>query len=291
MTLDEIFRKFATGIAEIELYRSSASGTIEREAEHLQEQKEIIRSGNHSEIFSIQQMFFQDVTSGQPVFYGLRKMSIDRAIDSLQGFENRQHQWFLAEAYELFEDFMSNAYAYMGLHHPKLWPLRDFGSIQWDDARSMNFDWYLSQARQKKDAPLGAMRQFRKVLPRMASVEPDNRLGGDLQVLVMLVAQMRHQIVHARGIIKDKARFLTDLLKKLGYTGAGADPHLAYLDEWLLINQEDGAIWLLDVIDSQPSPLVSIYTDNFTKIIRSLLVYAHQIYISLGGPATMRFDE
>lgn len=291
MELIDIFRTFTNGIADIEYFRSTLNSAVEREAEHLQEQKEIIAQGGFTGVVHIQSMFFQDVTSGKPVFYGFRKTNVSDAIKNIETHNNRQHQWLLAEAYELFEDYINLAYAYMGQRGPERWPLRDFGSIQWEEVNSKGFDWYFKQAQQKKDVPLGAMRQFRKVLPRMASVEPENRMGYDLQVAVMLIARMRHQIVHTKGVIKDKKIFLEDLITKLGYSGIGSGVHMKYLAEMLILRESDGAIWLLNVKEDRSTPSFTVYADNFTELVRVLIYYAHQIYISLGGKIIERIDE
>ena len=107
---------------------------------------------------------------GRAIFYGFRDVTVDEAIDNLVRHTNRQHQWFLAEAYELFEEFLNRAYAYMGITSPACWPLRDFGSVQWNEAQAKDFQWYLKQSQTKKDAPLSMLRQFRKEFPRMARI-------------------------------------------------------------------------------------------------------------------------
>lgn len=234
-------------IADIEVYRHSVESAADREYGHLLQQKEnVVNSGLNGTI-ALHNMFFQDATSGQPVFYGFRDIAIDQAILNLVRHTNRQHQWFLAEAYELFEEFVKHAYAFMGMNDPTRWPLRDFGGIQWDEVQSKDYQWFLEQARAKRDAPLSMLRQFRKVLPRMASVEPNNRYNCDLQVAVTLVGQMRHQIVHAKGIVSDKMAFAEEMIRKLGYSGAGMAPHLKFIEQTLLVNSEDGAICLLNI--------------------------------------------
>lgn len=290
MTILEIFRSFTVAIADIEFYRSSVESAANREYRHLFEQKSLMTAEDLAIFTSSHNMFFQDATSGQAIFYGSREVTVDDAISSLVRHTNRQHQWFLAEAYELFEEFVKRAYAFMGMDKPSLWPLRDFGGIQWGEVKSKDFQWYLEQARTKKDAPLTMLRQFRKVLPRMAMVEKDNRLKCDLQTAVMLIGFMRHRIVHARGIIPDKAVFTKDLLSKLGHSGKGMDAHQDFIDGTLLLGKEDGAIRLLSVPAPDSQPPFHIHYDIFTDLIRYLLLYAHQTYLSLGGQSIAQFD-
>jgi hypothetical protein len=188
--------------------------------------------------------FFFHPANRRPVFLGLHKSTVDDLIAALVRQTNRHHQWFLVEAYELFEDFLEHAYAYVGLHHPEFWPLRDFGGIRWDEAKSKSYPWYLTQARSKKDLPSSIMRQFREVLPRVSLLEKANKLGLDLFVAVTLVAKMRHQIVHARGVILDKPKFIDDLLKELGYNGPARAQQAQFIDERLVVDGQTNAIHL-----------------------------------------------
>lgn len=291
MTILEIFRNFTVAIANVDLSRSSAESAADREYRFLLDQKKTIAEVGLRSTVNLQNMFFQDASSGRAVFYGFRNVTIDEAIHDLIRHTNRQHQWFLAEAYELFEEFVKRAYAFMGMQDPTLWPLRDFGAIQWNEIQSKDYQWYLEQARAKRDSPLAMLRQFRKVLPRMASVEVDNRQKCDLQVAVTLVGHMRHQIVHARGIISDMTSFAEDLVRKLGHSGKGMAPHLEFVAEVLVVNKEDGEIHLLNLPASDSSGTPGFHYDIFNEMVRYLLVYAHQVYLSLGGEWMEKFEE
>lgn len=283
MTILEILRNFTAAIADIEVYRNSVESAADREYCHLMQQKEIVANNGLIGTIALHSMSFQDATSGRPIFYGFRNIAVDQAILNLVRHTNRQHQWFLAEAYELFEEFVKHAYAFMGMNDPTRWPLRDFGDIQLDEVQSKDYQWFLEQARAKRDAPLSMLRQFRKVLPRMASVEPDNRYNCDLRVAVTLVGQMRHQIVHAKGVILDKKAFAEKMIRKLGYSGAGMAPHLEFIEQTLLVSSEDGAIYLMNVPAPDSTPPFRFHYDILNELVRYLLIYAHQVYLSLGG--------
>lgn len=291
MTIQEIFRNFTTAIADIEVYRESVKSATNKEYSHLLRQKDNADSSGLIGATAFHNMFFLDATSGKPVFYGFRDITIDQAILNLIRHVNRQHQWFLAEAYELFEEFIRHAYAFMGMNNPTQWPLRDFGSIQWNEAQSKDYQWFLEQARAKRDAPLSILRQFRKMLPRMASVELNNRCKCDLQVAVTLIGHMRHQIVHAKGIIGNKKSFAEEVVRKLGYSGAGMAPHLEFIEQTLLVSPEDGAIYLLNVSKPNSNPPLRFYYDILNNLLRHLLVYAHQVYLSLGGQWVESFES
>jgi len=105
MDILEVFLRFTRGIADMALYRSATQSAADREYAHLvEQQKRMTEWGRADKFKSSHNMFFQDCTSGSPVFYGFRKQTIEDAIESLVRHTNRQNQWFLAEAYELFEE-------------------------------------------------------------------------------------------------------------------------------------------------------------------------------------------
>lgn len=290
MDLLHIFVAFTNGIADIQVYRASVAAAAERELQHLLAQKKLHETWPSEILKSTHNLFFHDAT-GRPIFYGFRQLTIEDAIQTLIGHTNRQYQWLLAEAYELFEEYLKRAYAHMGLASPTLWPLRDFGSAQWMDIAKKDFDWFLMQARQKKDAPLSMIRQFDQVLPLMHQVRRDNALGVDLWVAVLLVAQTRHQIVHGRGVVEDRDTFAKQLLSRLGISGASASEQLPFIQHSLILNPKDGAIRLLNLRHPDSVPGIQIDYDLFDGLVRFLLIYAHQLYLALGGVSRTDFDD
>ena len=289
MNILEIFRSFTTAIAGIQLHRASMRYATIREHLFILEVQRNSEGTDTETPISLHNHFFEDAISGRAVFYGFHEVTVDNAIKNLVHHTNRQHQWLLVEAYESFEVFVNRAYAFMGLDFPTHWPLRDFGDIQLTEVRKQNFQWYLERSREKKGAPLSMLRQFKKTLPRMANLELSNRINCDFLVAVMLIGQMRHCIVHTRGIIPDKATFAAELLRKLGHSGAGMTKHLKFIDETLLVGEE-GAIQLLTATVPDSTSPIQFHDYLFDDMVRYLLMYAHQVYLSLGGTVETRFE-
>jgi hypothetical protein len=111
MEILEVFLQFTRGISDLELYRAASQSSADREYAHLLEQQRRVAEWGRDDFKSSHNMFFQDCISGSLVFYGFRTQTIQGAIDCLVRHTNRQHQWFLAEAYELFEEYVKFAYA------------------------------------------------------------------------------------------------------------------------------------------------------------------------------------
>ena len=67
------------------------------------------------------------------------KRSVKDLKLSLFRHKNKQYQWLLAEAYELFEDCLEMLYAYAGYKNTDLWPLQDFGAVKFSELDSKKY--------------------------------------------------------------------------------------------------------------------------------------------------------
>ncbi len=95
-------------------------------------------------------MSFRNAKTGDAIFYGFKELSIEDRYLHVLLHKNKQYQWLLAEAYEEFEDYIENAYAYYGSINNSFWPLRDYGNIFLSELKNKDFYWYVEQARKEK---------------------------------------------------------------------------------------------------------------------------------------------
>jgi hypothetical protein len=278
VNIDEIFSAYTAKVADVEHYRRTTEDAADRELAGLLKLKAHVEASDPEWPNIAQHNFsFKDAANGEYVHYAFHELTADQAIQRLLRHTNRQHQWFLAELYELFEEFLKKAYACMGHHRPDLWPLRDFGGVLWGDVSSKSFPWFLDQVRQKKEFPQSVLKHFRNVLPSLRQVEARNT---HLYVAALLVGSMRHRIVHARGLVQDRAQFLEDVLKAGGASQSGE--LRGFLESRLLLDDEK-TIYLLKVPADNGPPLLKLSYDTFRRLADNLLAYAHQITLALGA--------
>lgn len=236
--------------------------------------------GNTDGFVSTQAVRFPIATGGK-VLYGFHQLTVDDQISELVRHTNRQHQWFLVEVYELFEEFLKHAFALAGLQDPKRWSNKDLGTSTAAQAGSCDFDWFLDRARAKSGLPRTVLQTLRLAFPRLVAIEEKNALDLDLYVAANLVAKMRHQIVHARGVVPDRRKFAEDVMDRLGFSGARLEEHVQAISASLLLNNE-GAIYLMKVpVPETPPPLQCRY-DVFSGVTDPLLAYAREIAVVLG---------
>lgn len=282
MTIEEIFSSYTDRVAEVQQFRWLTEGAANEEYQALLKRAESARSSaTEAQMVSIQAVRFRSASTGQKLLYGFHQLTIEDRLAALVRHTNRQHQWFLVEAYELFEEFLKRAYALMGATDPTRWTSKDLDKLSPENAAAMGFDWFLSRARAKADLPQSILRQFGLAYPQLKVVESRNRLDVDLVVAANLLAQMRHHIVHTRGVVADRQKFVDKVLRKVGLCGAGLEKPSEFINSQLLLD-DDGVIYLLKVRDREAPEPLRVHYDVFDGLTNYLLAYAREISVALG---------
>lgn len=276
MKISDAFDAYTADVASVHSYRAAIQKAADREFVHLKEQE--TRGQHANQIVSMQNLCFRTADTGSNHFYAFKDITIQAQIDALVRRTNRQYQWLLAEAYELFEDFLENAYACAALENKNLWPLRDFGVLTFDELASVTFDKLLEQAKSKKGKPQSLLLPLREKLQRIRDLETRNCLNANLWFKINFIEKLRHHIVHTRGAVADKKQFAKDLLSKMGLYNCGKPEkeYLALIDAYV---QPDGdgdahVVRLLNVPLPAEGPF-AVHLDLFNDLSDGLLAYAH----------------
>jgi hypothetical protein len=276
----EIFEQFSEKMVQIELYQRAVKELAQKEFKQLCEYAEVLeKNPDFKEMpSSYQNMFFRDAQSGRAILFGHKQSGIEDQKLSVILHKNKQYQWLLAEAYEEFEDFLENIYAYCGLHDPNFWPLVDYGNILLGDVKEKDFIWYLERARNKKDLPHSILNQLRKKCPEITDIEVNNALEQNLRFAVVLIEKLRHFIVHKGGIVHDRAKFIAEVLDKVGL-GNNGKPKLEdtnFIGAFFGSEEYSNTILLLEV-RTQPEIPLDIHISRIGMLFGYLMTYAHLI--------------
>lgn len=278
MKISDAFDAYTADVASVHSYRAAIQDAADREFAHLKEQETRRQQANlsPSHIVGMQNLCFRTADTGRHHFYAFKDVTIQAQIDALVRRTNRQYQWLLAEAYELFEDFLENAYACAALENKNLWPLRDFGALTFDELASVTFDKLLEQAKSKKDKPQSLLHPLREKLHRMKVLETRNSLNTNLWFKINFIEKLRHHIVHTRGAVADKQQFAKDLLSKIGLYNSGKPEkeYLELIDTYVRPDGDAHVVRLLDVALPAEGPF-AVHLDIFDDLSDGLLAYAH----------------
>ncbi len=284
MEIAEIFARYTNAVSQIYLYQSAVKTNAKKELEQL-----VMYERSLEEIpelkgvpLSAHNMFFLSAENGKPYFFAYKESSLEDKKKAVVLHKNKQYQWLLAEVYELFEDFIEEAYALAGYKDKNFWNLTDYGNISISDIPSKNFEWYRARTEAKREKPQSILNHFRSKLPRISRTEKNNHFDVNLRLAITLVEQLRHIIVHNRGVVSNREEFIADVFKELGLSekGKAARRDREFIESFFGHGEYAGTILLLE-IPTNPGMPFEVHIDIFESLSRYLLAYAHLVKESL----------
>ncbi|NCC84951.1 MAG: hypothetical protein EOM03_12625 [Clostridia bacterium] len=280
MTLDDIWSDFTSAMAEADLMLRKTRSATKTEMKLLLKNEQAMRQheDDGSRTVSMHNFTFRDIKTGKHIFYDQRDLSIEEAKRHLLLRKNKQYQWLLVEAYEAFEKFLAHLYALVGAACQDCWPMKDYGNVTIAESEKKTFPWYLEQSKRKKDLPHSILNALRKKYSALSATEINNFFGVHLGFAIALTANLRHQIVHARGWTRSKNDFIADTAKVVGGYNNGNIPeqYSAFAKTFFGTGQYDGMIALLEVRTDHNVP-IEMYTCRVGILFEILLGYGHAL--------------
>lgn len=141
-----------------------------------------------------------------------------------------------------------------------------------------NINWFLERARKKKGRPRTTLKQIHKKIPSIDKYlsirNTQNKHKTDYFFMITLIENLRHNIVHENGYVKNKEAFIKKFLCELGRYNNGK-PNKIDLDNintFFGINKYEKLIALLELYDSNSKN--NEYFDRFNFLIKILMSYA-----------------
>lgn len=190
--LNQIYTDFTNTIVNIHNYKQFAKISTHRSFIFYQEQLEKSKEGNIEDFGSINNLFINNIENNQLTHIGKNENSMEDLLKTVIQQQNRQYQFFLVEAYEVFEDYLDSLYALMCQN----------SALQFDE--------------KVKNKPLKKLRKIRELFKTIQLLEGKNPQKLDYFFMILLVSVLRQYIVHERGIIPDIEKFQKDILEPLG---------------------------------------------------------------------------
>ena len=131
MEIEGIFNSYSNTMAQIYLSQRSVQNSAKKEFSEIVSYETSLNVNPELKDISssLHNMTFRTAQNGAPYFFSHQKISIDDKKKAIVFHKNKQYQWLLAEAYEVFVDFVEHAYAFAGHANNDFWLLSDYGSI------------------------------------------------------------------------------------------------------------------------------------------------------------------
>ena len=158
--IDETYEQFSRDISNLHDFWNTIKMNTEQTLEEVQikEKKaeeinadpkidEILKKSNGK---TYSNHFFYNPYTGDNTLLGHSEIDISKKIELCLILKNKQYQWVLTEAYELFEDYIESLYACAGYIENDFWPASDYGSVSISDIGKKDLTWFKGNA-EKKD--------------------------------------------------------------------------------------------------------------------------------------------
>jgi hypothetical protein len=219
-------------------------------------------------ISSISNFLYYSPSSGEPAMLGAKKTNVDELMERNTLHQLKMYQWLLAEAYEVFEEFLVTAYAYCGLEGNGIWKRPD----NWKHEGSQDIQDYDTVRK-----PYGQLKAFRECSQHFARYEMESPTGTNYKVVFVLIEKLRHRIVHNGGYCKDVKLLVDKMQAEL--KGVDMKKVRGYVESYFILHRGDKLIDLLEdptEDDSLPSGLRT-YHDPMNEFLKALVEYARLI--------------
>lgn len=130
-------------------------------------------------------------------------------------YHNKQLQWLLVDAYEAYDDFLNNLFAYFAYYDNNVWDEKKLGKIQTTEGNSQDIEWFIVQIKKKKKYRYVLYNSIAEKLTNLKFYQTKNAFNINLEFEISLITQLRHRIVHNAGVIKNEKKFHSDVLDKI----------------------------------------------------------------------------
>ncbi|WP_172562926.1 hypothetical protein [Vibrio furnissii] len=278
------YNEFASRMSNLRVLQKVAKDSFSKEMSACIESAESLKGSQLGDDFPIsaQNMTYYCLETGEARFYGFSEITIEEQKMRLFEHKNKQYQWLLAEAYEIYAEYIETIYACAGYCDPSLWLMADFGNIPYSENIKHDMEFYKQQANKKKDKPKSILTQFRRVFPKIESIERNNAHKLNIQLSISLIKNLRHIIVHEGGTVNDKEMFIQKVLKECSLYNPKSpnENHLAYIDSYFGDKEYENLILLLEKTHTTEFPL-HMFTDRLGNLMELLVAHASLITTEL----------
>jgi len=267
-----IFEEFEQDVLELSFYADIVQESYNK---YLSEIEEHVKNHLNMDFHSSKRpVYFDILNQHKKIISDLRvEKTLEQTSNDIFFHYNKQMQWFLVEAYEMYEKFIEKLYAVMGYLDNNFWNASDFGEIQLCDIANKDKKWFFEQISNKKEKPYSILKTFEK---RFNLAKYSNKKTPDInyQFLMQLISEIRHAIVHERGFL-DRIAIKDKLIKKQGINGDLTEKYENYINIYYGRNKYENLICLTTITDTNKIPGLPVNYNRRLILTQHILSYAN----------------
>ncbi|WP_157649619.1 hypothetical protein [Burkholderia ubonensis] len=264
--ISDKLEKFFNEVATIQHYQRLSDDAAKRFVSelHMREQSLKNLDTDSQEAFgtSVHVFSFYNPYTGTLHPYSHNKITNQEKARLVYLQKNKQYQWLLVEAYELFEDFIVWIYDHIRGEHPEFRLTKDSTTTE------------IPLIELKKKIPQ-IIDNFRKKLKNLKNIEIENKTNTNLRLHLCMIEKFRHVIVHKNGITGDPDSLVDDILKRANLASDKAREPLAREAICHYMGIDDYKGWIVLVEQSIFNyGGMSMNINRHENLVNSLLAYA-----------------
>ena len=149
-------------------------------------------------------LHYQSPSTGSDLLVSQKSYQLNDELELSSLQKLKIYQWLLVDAYEVFEDFVVEAYAYCGLKGLSIWVQPDGWAR--DDKRDIEA-YIKAPFKGKVRTPHRQLKAFRQGSQHFAKYETENRVGRNYRVVLVIIEKLRHAVVHFGGYCENLKSF------------------------------------------------------------------------------------
>ena len=204
--IEEKLNNFLDAIGVLKHHQRIADEITKKMLQHLYEQNKILSGLKDDGVknfgYSVNIFSFYSPYTGVIVPFKSKKTSIEESVKLIHFHKNKQYQWLLVDAFEIFEDFIISIYELIRELYPEFIVTKDK-----KDNGNM-------QTRNLKRISIDVINSFRLNLNELRDMEISNKIDTNLRLHLNMIEKFRHIIVHKNGKTTNIELIIIDILKK-----------------------------------------------------------------------------
>lgn len=258
MSIEEVFLKFQNEIAEIYLHKSAIRKSSELALVLFNKKNDAINACTNLAQYADdgENIFFKSVITGQVELMKQTSVNLEEQRKNISVRKNRQYQWILVEAQESFERFIGSCYKFLLSEGKLIMPSKKRDEDKFEKQLAAILNGF----------PVDSF--FKSTLDR-----------EELNIYCRLVEQLRHQIVHANGIVRDKNRIYEKVSKESWNNGSPPSVITKIIDKYLIFEHD---FWRVTLLENDATFVgICIYSDQLEGLIEKLIAMAELIKVAI----------
>lgn len=270
--IKSIFEEFEQDVHELVFYADIVQESYKRYLSEIEEHtKKHSKLDFHSSKWAV---YFDILNKHEKIISDLRvTKTLEQTSDDIFFHFNKQMQWFLVEAYEMYEKFIEKLYAVMGYLDHNFWNASDFGDIQLNNIAKMDENWFFEQIKKKTEKPYSIIKVFETRFDLKEYF--DKKIPHENYYFLMrLISEFRHAIVHSRGFL-DRTALKDKLSRQYGINGKEL---VQVYEEYINIFYEEDkykSVICLTTIRSAVIPALPMDYNRRLMLTQHILSYAY----------------